>query len=200
MIRSARLSVSLPAPLLHQLFYPVGEGDPPEILVARVAFLAGTIVAHLRYRMKVGLITGRAHNDPGRWKNEHTKEIRNDPVNCLRSMLKGRIPEQMAPLLSEFSCAPADARFIGNPADFVVFGGYTEAKDGDGSPIRGVLVEMKKGAGRLFRTEHLIGRSVEEGRVSWKTRARFIAGTGKLRDRKRKRLEILSGLCRVIPG
>jgi predicted Holliday junction resolvase-like endonuclease len=132
------------------------------------AFLVGCTAAYLWYRTKVCVIEGRAQNDLDRWKNEHTKEIRKDSVNRSRSTLKGRISEQMAPLLPEFPYAPADARFIGNPIDFVVFDGYTDAKDGGGDRISVVLVEVKKGKGRLTREEQLIRKAVEEGRISWK--------------------------------
>jgi predicted Holliday junction resolvase-like endonuclease len=132
-------------------------------------FLTGCIAAYLWFRTKVCVIEGRARNDLDRWKNEHTREIRKDSVNRSRSTLKGRISEQMAPLLPEFPWSPADARFIGNPIDFVVFDGYTEAKDGDGDQVTVVLVEVKKGKGRLTREESLIRTAVEEGRVSWKT-------------------------------
>jgi predicted Holliday junction resolvase-like endonuclease len=132
------------------------------------AFLAGCTAAYLWYRTKVCVIEGRAQNDLDRWKNEHTKEIRKDSVNRSRSTLKGRISEQMAPLLPEFPYATADARFIGNPIDFVVFDGYTDAKDGGGDRISVVLVEVKKGKGRLTREELLIRKAIEEGRVSWK--------------------------------
>jgi predicted Holliday junction resolvase-like endonuclease len=73
----------------------------------------------------------------------------------------------MAPLLPEFPFASADARFIGNPIDFVVFDGYTQVKDEKGDSINVVLVEVKKG--RLTREETLIKKAVEEGRVSWRT-------------------------------
>jgi predicted Holliday junction resolvase-like endonuclease len=75
----------------------------------------------------------------------------------------------MAPLLPEFPYSQADARFIGNPIDFVVFDGYTEAKDGNGSEITVVIVEVKKGKGRLTREELLIRKAVEDGGVAWKT-------------------------------
>jgi predicted Holliday junction resolvase-like endonuclease len=75
----------------------------------------------------------------------------------------------MAPLLPEFPFSSADARFIGNPIDFVVFDGYTQVKDDKGDTISVVLVEVKKGKGRLTREETLIKRAVEEGRVSWRT-------------------------------
>lgn len=76
----------------------------------------------------------------------------------------------MAPLLPEFPFPLADARFIGNPIDFVVFDGYTRAKDENAVRIDIVLVEIKKGKkSRLSREEMLIKKAVEEGRVSWKT-------------------------------
>jgi len=142
---------------------------PSEIIILIAAFIAGLLVAYGWYRTQICIIEGRAQNELDRWKNDHTKEIRKDSVNRSRSTLKGRISEQMAPLLPEFGFSPADARFLGNPIDFVVFDGYTEAKDGEGDQIAVVLVEVKKGKGRLTREELLIKKAVEEGRVSWKT-------------------------------
>jgi predicted Holliday junction resolvase-like endonuclease len=141
----------------------------PDILLLLAMFIAGSVAAYLWFRTKICVIEGRAQNELDRWKNEHTKEIRKDSVNRSRSTLKGRISEQMAPLLAEFPYSAADARFIGNPIDFVVFDGYTEAKDGDGREITIVLVEVKKGKGRLTREELLIKKAVEQGRVAWKT-------------------------------
>jgi predicted Holliday junction resolvase-like endonuclease len=141
----------------------------PDILILVAIFIAGSVAAYLWFRTKICVIEGRAQNELERWKNEHTKEIRKDSVNRSRSTLKGRISEQMAPLLPEFPFSPADARFIGNPIDFVVFDGYTEAKDGDGDQVTVVLVEVKKGKGRLTHEETLIKKAVEAGRVSWKT-------------------------------
>jgi len=41
----------------------------------------------------------------------------------------------------------ADARFISSPIDFVVFDGYTEAKNNGDSEICVVLMEIKMGPG-----------------------------------------------------
>jgi hypothetical protein len=38
----------------------------------------------------------------------------------------------MVPLLTEFPLSPADARFIGNPVDFVVFDWFTQEKNDKG--------------------------------------------------------------------
>ena len=69
--------------------------------------------------------------------------------------------------MPEFPFASVDARFIGNPINFVVFNVYTIAKDDKGDTISVVLVEVKKG--KLSREEMLITKAVEEGRVSWRT-------------------------------
>ena len=142
---------------------------PPDFLLPALAFFLGLIVAYLVFRVRVGVFEERARNDLERWKLEHTQEIRKDSVSRSRSTLKGRISEQMAPLLPEFPFSPADARFIGNPIDFIVFDGYTNAKDEKGDAISVVLVEVKKGKGKLTREETLIKKAVEEGRVSWRT-------------------------------
>jgi predicted Holliday junction resolvase-like endonuclease len=142
---------------------------PPDFLLPALAFLLGLIVAYLIFRVRVSVFEERARNDLERWKLECTSIIRKDSVNRSRSTLKGRISEQMAPLLPEFPFSPADARFIGNPIDFIVFDGYTNAKDEKGDTISVVLVEVKKGKGKLTREETLIKKAVEEGRVSWRT-------------------------------
>ena len=140
-----------------------------DLLIPVIAFILGIVAAYLFFRQQISAIEGRARNDLERWKLECTNNIRKDSVNRSRSTLKGRISEQMAPLLPEFPFASADARFIGNPIDFVVFDGYTMVKDEKGDTISVVLVEVKKGKGRLTREEMLIKKAVEEGRVSWRT-------------------------------
>jgi len=142
---------------------------PLDLFILLAAFFLGLLAAYLFFRQRISVIEERAKNDLERWKLECTNEIRKDSVNRSRSTLKGRISEQMAPLLPEFPFSPADARFIGNPIDFVVFDGYTKAKDEKGDAISVVLVEVKKGKGKLSREETLIKRAVEEGRVSWRT-------------------------------
>lgn len=141
----------------------------PDILIAVTAFLTGIIVAYVFFRARVGVFEERAKVELERWKTECTDAIRKDSVNRSRSTLKGKITEQMAPFFPEFPYSSADARFIGSPIDFVVFDGYTRAKDGDGQSVGVVLVEVKQGKGKLTRGESLIKRAVEEGRVSWKT-------------------------------
>jgi predicted Holliday junction resolvase-like endonuclease len=141
----------------------------PDLIIIAIAFLLGLIASYVYFRQWVRITEERARTDLERWKIECTNGIRKDSVNRSRSTLKGRISEQMAPLLPEFPYSPADARFIGNPIDFIVFDGYTKVKDEKDDAISVVLVEVKKGKGKLTREELLIKKAVEEGRVSWRT-------------------------------
>jgi len=138
-------------------------------IIIAIAFLLGLVASYMYFRQQFSMIKERARTDLERWKIECTNGIRKDSVNRSRSTLKGRISEQMAPLLPEFPYSPADARFIGNPIDFIVFDGYTKVKDEKGDEISVVLVEVKKGKGKLTREESLIKKAVEEGRLSWRT-------------------------------
>ncbi len=93
-------------------------------------------------------------------------EARRDSLQRSRSSLKGQIAEQMAPLLPGFRYLPADARFLGDPIDYVVFSGYTDLRDGPSTgPLDIVLLEVKQGGSALSPFQRAIARSVEEGRV-----------------------------------
>ncbi len=92
---------------------------------------------------------------------------RRESVEKSRSSLKGQIAEQMAPLLPGFLYVPADARFLGDPVDYVVFNGYTGLRDEGttGDSLEIVLLEVKQGKSALSPFQRSIARSVEEGRV-----------------------------------
>ena len=94
-------------------------------------------------------------------------EARRESVEKSRSSLKGRIAEQLAPLLPGFQYLPADARFLGDPIDYIVFNGYTGVRDeaaGDAA-MEIVLLEVKQGKSALSTFQRAIARSVEDGRV-----------------------------------
>ena len=94
-------------------------------------------------------------------------DARRESVEKSRSSLKGRIAEQLAPLLPGFRYVPADARFLGDPIDYVVFSGYTGMRDGGagGGGLEIVLLEVKQGGSALSPSQKAIAACVEEGRV-----------------------------------
>jgi predicted Holliday junction resolvase-like endonuclease len=73
----------------------------------------------------------------------------------------------MAPVLPGFSYLPADARFLGDPIDYVVFNGRTNlANNGSGEQeVEIVLLEVKHGQSKLSPVQRAIAAAVEEGRV-----------------------------------
>ena len=74
----------------------------------------------------------------------------------------GKTMEQLAPFLDEFEFNPRDARFIGDPIDFLVFHGLD---DGDMREL--VIVEVKSGRPTLNQRQRQVKKAVEEGRVRW---------------------------------
>ena len=92
-------------------------------------------------------------------------------VNTSRAVLKGKMAEQMAPIMPEFRYLPSDAKFLGVPIDFIVFDGYTDFRDGDGQAedIEVVLIDIKSGGARLTKGQQAIAQAIREGRVRFET-------------------------------
>jgi predicted Holliday junction resolvase-like endonuclease len=96
---------------------------------------------------------------------EFEEKIKRDILERSRAALKGRIGEQLAPLLPLFNHEPADARFLGSPVDYVVFDGYKE-----GEPSGVTFVDIKTGkAANLSPVERKLKLVIEQGKVSWET-------------------------------
>jgi predicted Holliday junction resolvase-like endonuclease len=97
------------------------------------------------------------------------RRIRQDALGRSRAVLKGKIGEQMAPVLPEFRYNPADARFLGSPVDYIIFDGYSEAKEGIGKIRRIVLMDVKTGKAKLSPIEKKVKEAVAAGLVEWET-------------------------------
>lgn len=92
-------------------------------------------------------------------------------VNTSRAVLKGKMAEQLAPIMPEFQYLPSDAKFLGDPIDYVVFDGYSDFRDGDGSAedIEVVFIDIKSGGARLTKGQMAIAQAIREGRVRFET-------------------------------
>ncbi|MDS3861567.1 Holliday junction resolvase-like protein [Thermosynechococcaceae cyanobacterium BACA0444] len=107
-------------------------------------------------------------------KLNHKKDIdqaKQKSLDASRSVIKGQIAEQIAPYLPNFKYLPSDARFIGDPIDFLVINGYTNLKDGQGAAeeLEVVLVDIKSGKAKLSDRQVAIENSVRAGRVRFET-------------------------------
>lgn len=105
---------------------------------------------------------------------EHQQALSNAKkrsVNTSRAVLKGKMAEQMAPIMPEFQYLPSDAKFLGDPIDYVVFDGYSDFRDGDGAAedIEVVLIDIKSGAARLTKGQQAIAQAIQAGRVRFET-------------------------------
>ena len=96
---------------------------------------------------------------------------RKKAMDSSRNSLKGRIGEQMSPLLPEFysKYEPGDARFLGTPIDYVIFKNMSKFTKENKVPIDVVLVEVKIGASNpnLTPLEKAIDEAVKAGRVEF---------------------------------
>ena len=144
--------------------------QPQELIIPVViALAAGFFLGYLVVNSRITAIEARYRAELETWKLEAAGEIRKDSVNRSRSTLKGKIAEQMAPLLPNFSYNPADARFIGSPVDYIIFDGLTDVADEKKEEIRIVFMDVKHGTAGLSRTQRVIRDAVTSGKVGWET-------------------------------
>lgn len=114
---------------------------------------------------EMGFYREKVNIDFKRWQQESENKIREDSLNRSRASLKGKITEQIAPMLNEFPYVLSDARFIGSPLDYVIFSGYSDGRE----DIEVVFVDIKTGNAELTLTQRRIKDAVESGKVKWNT-------------------------------
>ena len=125
------------------------------------------------------------------------ERARKESVEQSRNVLKGKMAEQMAPLLPGFKFLPADSRFLGDPVDYVVFDGYTHLRDGgtSGKDLELVILDIKQGQATLSTCQRAIAKAVEDGRVRFDVVRIFDDGTVKSHTwqsvhRKKEKVEL----------
>lgn len=164
------------------------------ILVVIVGIVIGVAFAYFYYRNRVELIARRLGDDIGnrvfeqrkagldklfeekykveleQWKTETEKALREDTLARSRAVLNGAIAEQLAPIFKVFGYNPSDARFIGDPVDYIIFDGYTQVRERkEDKPITIVLADVKTGQASLTYEQRRIKRGIEKGLVKFKT-------------------------------
>jgi len=93
---------------------------------------------------------------------EREERIREDAIQKSQAVTRGRVVEQLAPYLPQFTYNPMDARFIGNPIDFIVFDGLA-----DGEVREVIFVEVKTGTTGLNPHQRRVREAIQKGRVRW---------------------------------
>ena len=97
-----------------------------------------------------------------RFEEEKAKTAK-EAITQSRAVLGGKFTEHLIPHLPEFKYDPTEARFIGNPVDFIIFPGLAK-----GEPEEIVIMEIKTGkSGQLTPQERKIRQLIEDGMVRW---------------------------------
>jgi predicted Holliday junction resolvase-like endonuclease len=106
----------------------------------------------------------------GRYKESHPytqkalDQAREQTSKLSAATRLGRTVEHLAPFAPEFGFNPRDARFFGDPIDYIVFDGLDEGV------LRGIwFVEVKSGAKRLNPRQRQVRRTVDAGQVHFRT-------------------------------
>lgn len=121
---------------------------------------AGLFVAAVYIAWRVADLRARLALE--RWKAQHARAISRDAIKGNQSAVAGRVLEKVAPFLPGFAYNPRDARFLGDPVDFVIFDGLSEGR------LREVVfVEVKSGTSDLNGNERRVRDAVEQRRIKW---------------------------------
>jgi len=136
------------------------------IVVSIIAVAVSIIVVILAIRQRR---MKREYDETIRFMRESVSRQIRDALNRSRSTLKGKIGEEMSPLLPEFysKYEPADARFIGSPIDFIIFKNMGKFSKDDKKLIEVIFLEVKTGSPRLTSLESAIKLAVKSGRVDF---------------------------------
>lgn len=134
------------------------------------AFIATVLLSNLRN----GKIKAEYEQQITQLKMEQQQALQDAQrrsVNTSRAVLKGKMAEQFAPVLPGFNYLPSDAKFLGDPVDYVVFNGYSEFRDGSGKAqdLEIVLIDIKSGQARLTKGQQAIAQAIQQGRVRFET-------------------------------
>lgn len=117
-------------------------------LVTVISVFLGILIGTMIQKAKMGAII---------------KASNKNAIKRSRAVLGGQFYEQLSPFFPNFPCNPADAKFLGQPIDFIAFKGSAEGK-----PISEVLlIEVKTGKSQLSEREKQIKDAVEKGRIRY---------------------------------
>ena len=84
-----------------------------------------------------------------------------------RPVVKGKISEQVFPLLSDKIGDLSDLRFIGDPVDYVYFDGLSSAREGGSKDVSVKFIEVKTGDSKTNKAENLVKDAIDDKKVSW---------------------------------
>ena len=91
------------------------------------------------------------------------RRSRKDAVRRSKAVISGQVVEQLAPLFPDFPCSVRDAKFLGQPIDYVAF--VSDKKTGLIDEV--LFIEVKTGGSNLSAREKSLKKAVQQGRVRY---------------------------------
>ncbi|MBW2053900.1 MAG: Holliday junction resolvase [Deltaproteobacteria bacterium] len=96
------------------------------------------------------------------WIIKNKEKITRDAIKRSQAVTMGKVTEHFVPYLPNFNYNYREARFLGNPIDFIVFDGLYKGE------VRNIVfIEVKTGTGALSTRERRIRDAVQSGRIIW---------------------------------
>jgi len=134
-----------------------------EIALFIIGLIVGIVLTYFFLQEKVKNQFQKLQIQFDQWKQETIAEIRKETAKSMSQAIKGRLGERFAPLIPMFDYEIADARFIGDPIDFIVFDGHSNR-----DPQKIVFVEVKTGKTKnLTKIERQIRDLIQDKKVEW---------------------------------
>ncbi|MCW1312234.1 MAG: hypothetical protein OH338_02260, partial [Candidatus Parvarchaeota archaeon] len=99
------------------------------------------------------------------WEKYEMQKALEKTVNIQRPILKGKISEQLYPVLYEKEGNLSDLRFLGNPIDYIKFEGLSNLSETGKVKIK--FIEIKTGNAKLNGNEEAVKKAVEDKEVYW---------------------------------
>lgn len=91
------------------------------------------------------------------------RRSRKDAVRRSKAVISGQVVEQLAPLFPDFPCNLRDAKFLGQPIDYVAF--VSDQKTGLIDEV--LFIEVKTGGSTLSSREKSLKKAIQKGRVRY---------------------------------
>lgn len=167
-----------------------------------ISLLLGTIIGsattyYILQKSQQRKITREYESQIQTLKEQHQQALReasNRSLDGSRAVIKGKIAEQLAPVLPSFKYLPSDARFIGDPIDYIIFNGFTDIKDNGGSEsnLEVVILEVKTGQASLSQSQQAIARAIDAGRVRFEIIRPEISDRERLKSHSNSSQDLLS--------
>lgn len=106
-------------------------------------------------------------------KKEYEIKLQKEKDKILKSskaVIRGKISEEIVPLLPNFPYKIEDCRFSGQPVDYIIYDGMSEFRDGNTEKeITIILMDVKTGSASRSKVQNAIKKAIETGRIKFET-------------------------------